>query len=93
MAMKKQRRGGAVKPTVKKRTINATAAAAKPGRSSAPGQEQDAKRRLGNFQTAGEHARVGGRTSGIVGQTKRAFRTDNKRTKSKASMGKPGKAR
>jgi len=65
----------------------------KPGRASAPGQEQDAKRRMGNFTTAGEHARVGSRTAGIVGQTKRAFGTDNKRTKSKASFGKPDKAR
>jgi hypothetical protein len=80
----------------KQRSLNATTgkgAPGKPGKSSAPGQEQDAKRRMGNFTTAGEHARVGSRTAGIVGQTKRAFRTDNKRTKSKASMGKPGKAR
>ena len=80
----------------KQRGLNASAgkvAPGKRGKSSAPGQEQDAKRRLGNFATAGEHARVGSRTAGIVGQTKRAFRTDNKRTKSKASMGKPGKAR
>jgi hypothetical protein len=80
----------------KQRSLNPTIAknaAGKPGKSSAPAQEQDAKRRLGNFTTAGEHARVGSRTAGIVGQTKRAFRTDNKRTKSKASMGKPGKAR
>jgi hypothetical protein len=65
----------------------------KPGRASAPGQEQDPKRRLGTFTTAGEHARVGSRTAGIVGQTKRAFQTDHKRTKSKASIGKPDKAR
>lgn len=83
----------------KRRSLNATPArskktpAKKAGQSKAPGQEQDAKRRLGDFTTAGEHARVGSRTAGIVGQTKRAFRTDNKRTKSKASMGKPDKAR
>jgi hypothetical protein len=78
----------------KRRSLNAAPAQpGKPGKSSAPGQEQDAKRRLGNFTTAGEHARVGSRTAGIVGQTKRAFRTDNKRTKSKASLGKPDKAR
>jgi hypothetical protein len=80
----------------KRRTLNPTtskSAPGKPGKSSAPGQEQDAKRRMGNFTTAGEHARVGSRTAGIVGQTKRAFRTDNKRTKSKASLGKPDKAR
>jgi hypothetical protein len=95
MALKKQRRArGPVKPTVKKRSVNAAAGGTKArGGASAPGQEQDAKRRLGNFGGAGEHARVGSRTAGIVGQTKRAFRTDNKRTKSRASIGKPDKAR
>jgi hypothetical protein len=44
--------------------------------SGAPFNEQDPKRRLGNFTTAGEHARQGGRTSGIVGQTKQRNRTD-----------------
>jgi hypothetical protein len=38
--------------------------------------EHDPKRRLGNFSGAGEHARQGGRTSGIVGQTKQKNRTD-----------------
>jgi hypothetical protein len=38
--------------------------------------EQDVKRRLGNFSGAGEHARQGGRTTGIVGQTKRQNKTD-----------------
>ena len=42
-------------------------------------QEQDPKRRIGNFATAGEHARQGGRTSGIVGQTKRKNSTDKKK--------------
>jgi hypothetical protein len=41
-----------------------------------PGSEQDTRRRLGNFTGAGEHARVGGRTSGIVGQTTKRSRTD-----------------
>lgn len=45
----------------------------------APGGEQDVRRRLGNFTTAGEHARVGGRTSGIVGQTTKRGRTDQKK--------------
>jgi hypothetical protein len=45
--------------------------------------EQDPKRRLGNFTGAGEHARQGGRTSGIVGQTKQRNRTDKKRSKKK----------
>jgi hypothetical protein len=38
--------------------------------------EQDPKRRLGNFTGAGEHARQGGRTTGIVGQTKQQNKTD-----------------
>jgi hypothetical protein len=45
--------------------------------------EQDPKRRLGNFTGAGEHARQGGRTSGIVGQTKQRGRTDKKKAKKK----------
>ncbi len=45
--------------------------------------EQDPKRRLGNFAGAGEHARQGGRTSGIVGQTKQRGRTDKKQSKKK----------
>jgi hypothetical protein len=65
----------------------------KPGSPSAPGQEQDAKRRLGTFTGAGEHSRVGSRAAGIVGQTKRAFKVDKRRNKSKASLGKPDKSR
>jgi hypothetical protein len=38
--------------------------------------EQDEKRRLGNFGGAGEHPRQGGRTSGIVGQKKQQNKTD-----------------
>jgi hypothetical protein len=45
----------------------------------APFNEQDPKRRLGNFGGAGEHPRQGGRTSGIVGQTKQRNRTDKRR--------------
>ena len=41
------------------------------GPTGAPFNEQDPKRRLGNFSGAGEHARQGSRTAGIVGQTKR----------------------
>lgn len=44
-----------------------------------PFSQQDPKRRLGNFASAGEHARQGGRTTGIVGQRKQKFRTDNKK--------------
>jgi uncharacterized protein YecE (DUF72 family) len=43
-----------------------------------PGGTQDPKRRLGNFTGAGEHARIGGRTSGIVGQTTKRGRTDKR---------------
>jgi hypothetical protein len=42
----------------------------------APFSEQDPKRRLGNFSGAGEHARKGGRTTQIVGQTKKRNHTD-----------------
>jgi hypothetical protein len=42
----------------------------------APFNDQDPKRRLGNFGGAGEHPRQGGRTSGIVGQTKQQNKTD-----------------
>jgi hypothetical protein len=49
----------------------------------APFNEQDPKRRLGNFSGAGEHARQGGRSTGIVGQTKQRNRTDKARKKSK----------
>ena len=62
------------KSTAKKsRSLNA--GAAKPAKG-APPTEQDPKRRLGNFTTAGEHARQGGRTTGIVGQKKSKNRTD-----------------
>ncbi len=75
MATKKLKSKSAVKPTVKKRTINQSGAAQPHG---APPNEQDPKRRLGNFTTAGEHARVGGR-GGIVGQTTKKNRTDNRK--------------
>jgi hypothetical protein len=52
-----------------------------------PGGEQDVKRRTGNFETAGEHAHVGGRTSGIVGQTTKRFRTDNRSTRKRGPKG------
>jgi hypothetical protein len=80
MATKKAKKGGAAKSSVHRRTRlvegsqQATAAF--------PGSEQDSRRRLGNFTTAGEHARIGGRTSGIVGQTTKRSRTDKaKRSK------------
>jgi hypothetical protein len=87
MATKPQKRS-ALKSSVKRRTLNQTAAA---GRTGLPGQEQDPKRRLGNFSGRGEHARVGSRTSGIGGQTSKTFGTDNKRTKSTKPATKHGK--
>jgi hypothetical protein len=65
-----------VKSTVKKRTLNVSASKITHG---APFQEQDPKRRLGNFSGAGEHPRQGGRTTGIVGQTKQHFKTDKRK--------------
>lgn len=43
-----------------------------------PFNDLDPKRRLGNFNTAGEHSRIGGRTTGIVGQKKQKFTKDQK---------------
>lgn len=42
----------------------------------APFNEQDPKRRTGTFSGAGEHPHKGGRTAGIVGQTKKRNHTD-----------------
>ncbi len=67
------------KASVKKRSLNVT-----PGNDLAVGSpfnDQDVKRRLGNFVGAGEAPRVGGRTTGIVGQTKQKSRTDKKTKK------------
>jgi hypothetical protein len=73
------------KKIAKKKTAGTKKQAAQPLNEAPVGsgasfQEQDPKRRLGNFGGAGEHPRQGGRTSGIVGQTKQRNRTD-KRTK------------
>jgi hypothetical protein len=46
--------------------------------SGAPFNEQDPKRRLGDFSGAGEPPRRGGRTSGIVGQTTKKVHTDKR---------------
>lgn len=48
----------------------------KPGAPSAPFQEQDEKRRLGNFTGKGEAPRKGSRSAGIVGQSKRKFKNE-----------------
>ena len=74
----KPRKRSALKSSVKRRTLNQTAAS---GRTGMPGQEQDPKRRLGNFSGRGEHARIGGRTSGIVGQTTKKVHTDKRKKK------------
>jgi hypothetical protein len=80
------------KKIAKKKSANKTAKtkvkakkrlAPAPVGSGAAVNEQDPKRRLGNFTGAGEHARQGGRTSGIVGQTKQRSRTDKKQSKKK----------
>ena len=76
----KKRKDPAVKPTVKKRTLNSTGSKPAGG---APASEQDVKRRLGNFEGAGEAPRKGGRTSGIVGQTTKTLRTDKKTARKK----------
>jgi hypothetical protein len=76
MATKKKSQP-AVKATVKKRSLNV--GSPKPAKGDAF-SNQDPKRRMGNFESAGEHARVGGRGSGIVGQTTRRFRTDKHKT-------------
>jgi hypothetical protein len=74
---KKTAKKRAAKPNAKKKKPIAETAAG----SGAPFNEQDPKRRLGNFTGAGEHARQGGRTSGIVGQTKQKSRTDKRKKK------------
>ena len=71
----KRRQGAVVKPSVKKRTLND--AGQQPTKGD-PFQQQDVKRRLGDFTTAGEHARVGRRKTGIVGQTKKQWGTNKK---------------
>ena len=79
----------AKKKTAKPKTTNAKAKHTKkqlkeaPVGSGAAVNEQDPKRRLGNFSGAGEHPRQGGRTAGIVGQTKQRSRTDKKQSKNK----------
>jgi hypothetical protein len=50
----------------------------KKGEKGAPFNEQDPKRRLGTFTGAGEHARKGSRTAGIVGQKKSKHKTDRR---------------
>jgi hypothetical protein len=76
-------RGGAIVATKNVAGLNANASSRTitKKKGGAAFNEQDPKRRLGNFSGAGEHARQGGRTSGIVGQTKQKNRTDKRRKK------------
>ena len=76
---KKKSKSAPKKAVAKQRTLNS--AKAKKAPAGAPFNDQDTKRRLGNFTTAGEHARQGGRTTGIVGQTKQKNSTDKKQKK------------
>ena len=75
-AAKKLAKRATAKPSVKNRTVGGDKRG--PGVPGAPFAEQDVKRRLGNFTGKGEAPRKGGRTSGIVGQTKSQSRTDKK---------------
>jgi hypothetical protein len=77
MTKKKSKQFSAAKSSVKRRSR--VVAASQVPTKAIPGGEQDTKRRIGNFTSAGEHARVGGRTSGIVGQTTKRSRTDKKK--------------
>lgn len=78
MAKKTSKAAKPAKASVKRRARTVTDG--QMAGNSIPGGEQDVKRRLGNFTTAGEHARVGGR-GGIVGQTTKKNRTDNRTKK------------
>ena len=77
MAKKKIKRLAESKTSVKRRSRSVPASQLPTA--GVPGSEHDPKGRTGNFETAGEHARVGGRTSGIVGQTKQKFQTDKRK--------------
>jgi len=77
MAMKKQKRGGRAKSSIRRRAR--TVEGSQIPTAGMPGAEQDTKRRLGNFTSAGEHARLGGRTSGIVGQKTSHLHTDGRK--------------
>jgi hypothetical protein len=77
MAMKKAKQSSTAKSSVRRRAR--LVEGGQRSSSGVPGSEHDAQRRLGNFETAGEHARIGGRTSGIVGQTTKRNRTDNRK--------------
>ena len=77
--MAAQKGTSTVKPIFRKRVLNPTSGILNPNRG-APFNEQDPRRRLGNFVTAGEHARIGGR-GGIIGQKAGKFTTDKRKAK------------
>jgi len=54
MAMKKQKRAVSAKSSVRRRTR--LVEGSQHATAGLPGSEQNARRRLGNFETAGEHA-------------------------------------
>jgi hypothetical protein len=74
MAQRRMTKPTVTKPSVKNRTLSGNAGGA--GAPHSPFQEKDIKGRMGNYTGKGEHARQGGRTTGIVGQKKSRFRTD-----------------
>ena len=74
MAMKNAKQSSTAKSSVRRRKRMVKGGQTASG--GVPGSEQDSRRRTGNFETAGEHARIGGRTSGIVGQRTKRFKTD-----------------
>jgi hypothetical protein len=80
MAKKTTKKVAAKKPAAKAKS-NVKKYTAAPSGSGVSINEQDPKRRLGNFAGAGEHPRQGGRTSGIVGQTKKRNHTDRAKKK------------
>ena len=79
MALKKRKAAGSAKSSVRRRAR--LVEGSQRATAGVPGSEKDVKRRTGNFETAGEHARIGGRTSGIVGQNTKKFSTDKRSQK------------
>jgi hypothetical protein len=76
MAMKGKKQSSTAKSSVRRRAR--LVEGGQRSTAGVPGSEHDSRGRTGNFETAGEHARIGGRTSGIVGQTTKRSRTDNR---------------
>ena len=74
MTTKKTKRSAATKSSGRRRTR--TVERSQVETAAFPGSEHDSKGRMGDFTGAGEHARIGGRTSGVVGQTTKTLHTD-----------------